>query len=708
MDEKNNISKKPIILKSQNKNESKTAKEQENKVPIRFVIRNTKKTVSKTGEKTDTVDIIPKQTKEAPEQILEQTVVDVSANGKLLTQNTQQTDNAAQKPTPKRVVKSVNAISRVFKTQTKTADTINNKESGITVKTLKVEPKKTTTITRRRTVKSDNTPAIKVVFLGGLNQIGKNITAFECGNDIIIVDCGMAFPDGEMLGVDFVIPDFSYLVANKAKIRGLIITHGHEDHIGAVPYLLNKVNVPIYGTPLSLGLITSKLKEHKLVNTAKTISVMAGEKVKFGCMDVEFIHVNHSIPDAVALAIYTPAGTIVHTGDFKIDCTPSRGEMIDLARFSEIGKKGVLALMADSTNADRPGYTTTEKIINESFVSLFQKADGKRIIIATFSSNIGRIQQIINCAVKHNRKVAFSGRSMMNYIAIARQLKYLEMPDDIIIEIDELKNYPKEEVVLITTGSQGEPMSALYRMAFSEHRQVEVGDGDFIIISATPIPGNEKTVGAVVNGLLKLGCEVIHESMYEVHVSGHACQEELKIIQALTKPKYFIPVHGEYRHLRKHAEIAKHMGLTDSEIFVGETGDVIEMNKNHLKKIDKVETELIYVDGIGVGDVGSIVLRDRKHLGQDGLIVAVATLNAATRKIISGPDIVSRGFVYVRESESLMREARYVTTKALEACSDHKARDWNSIKTKVRDDLYKLFHSRTRRNPVILPIIMEV
>lgn len=586
-------------------------------------------------------------------------------------------------------------------------------ESAKTKKTRKSDTTKSTNNRRfprerSKKITSKNQKSIKVVFLGGLNQIGKNITAFECDNEIIIVDCGMSFPDGEMLGVDLVIPDFSYLEANKDKIKGLVVTHGHEDHIGAIPYLLNKINVPIYATPLTIGLITSKLKENRLLGSTKLTTVMPGETINLGCMNVEFIRVNHSIPDAVGLAIHSPAGTIVHTGDFKIDCTPSRGEMIDLARFAELGKEGVLALMADSTNAERPGYTMTERKLDQSFERLFQKAKNKRIIIATFASNIGRIQQIINCAANYGKKVAFSGRSMVNYVAIAQQMNYLDAPDGVIIDIDLITKYAKNEVVLVTTGSQGEPMSALHRMALSEHRKVEVGPEDFIIISATPIPGNEKMVGNVVNELMKLGCEVVYESMYEIHVSGHACQEELKIIQGLVKPQYFIPVHGERRHLVKHAELAASMGMPDSNVYVGDTGDVLEINKNSMKKIGQIPLELVLVDGIGVGDVGSIVLRDRKHLGEDGLIVLVATLDSSDKHVIAGPDIVSRGFVYVRESEHLMAEARRVAMKVLESCADQKLRDWSMMKTKVRDELYRLFHNRTRRNPVILPIIMEV
>lgn len=598
--------------------------------------------------------------------------------------------------------------SRSFASQSKiNAVGTNKKESDFTK-----SPKSRITTARKHSRNAVKKPAsensVRIVFLGGLNQIGKNIMAIECNDDIIIVDCGMSFPDGEMLGVDLVIPDFSYLESNRERIKGLVITHGHEDHIGSIPYLLRKINVPIYATPLTVGLITSKLKEHRLVGSTKLNTVNAGETITLGCMSVEFIRVNHSIPDAVGLAIRTPAGTIVHTGDFKIDCTPSRGEMIDLARFAEIGKEGVLAFMADSTNAERPGYTMTERKIDQSFERLFQKAGDKRIIIATFASNIGRLQQIINCAAKYGKKVAFSGRSMINNVAIAQQMKYIEAPDGLIIDIDLITKYAKNEVVLITTGSQGEPMSALHRMAFSEHKKVEVGPEDFIIISATPIPGNEKTVGAVINGLMKLGCEVVYESMYEIHVSGHACQEELKIMQGIIKPKYFIPVHGERRHLVKHASLALDMGMPEENVFVGETGDILEISESSMKKVGQVPLELVLVDGIGVGDVGSIVLRDRKHLGEDGLIVLVATLDSSDKHVIAGPDIVSRGFVYVRESEHLMEEARRIALRTLENCASQKVRDWSLIKNKVKDDLYKLFHGKTRRNPVILPIIMEV
>lgn len=583
-----------------------------------------------------------------------------------------------------------------------------SKEKGKKEKNNLNDNKKRNTKRNVKNSKKSNSPSIKVTFLGGLNEIGKNITMFECENDIFLLDCGMAFPDGDMLGVDLVIPDFSYVEKNKDRIKGIVITHGHEDHIGAIPYLLRNVNLPIYGTPLTIGLIGGKLKEHGLFNKAKLNVVKPGQKIKLGCMSIEFIHVNHSIPDAVGVAIYSPAGTLVHTGDFKIDCTPGYGGMIDLAKFAELGREGVLALFADSTNAERPGYTMTEQKISKSFESLFNQADNNRIIIATFASNISRIQQIIDCAQKHGRKVAFSGRSMINYMNVAGELGYVNVPEGLIIDLDLLNRYPKEKVVLVTTGSQGEPMSALSRMAYSEHRKVEVGPDDFIIISANPIPGNEKTVGSVINELLKLGCKVVYESMYEVHVSGHACQEELKIMQGLTKPKYFIPVHGEQKHLIKHANLAKGMGMKASNVFIGDIGDVVELNKDYMKKINPVTAGRVLVDGLGVGDVGSIVLRDRKHLGQDGLIVVVCTLNPEDGSAIAGPDIVSRGFVYVRESEPLMDDARKRVLKILENCAHENVHEWGIIKTKIKDDLSKLFYEKTRRNPMILPIIMEV
>ena len=550
-------------------------------------------------------------------------------------------------------------------------------------------------------------PPIKVYFLGGLNEIGKNFTVYECQNDMLIVDCGLSFPDEDMPGVDSVIPDFAFVEKNRERIRGVVITHGHEDHIGAVPYLMKKLNVPVYGTALTIGLIEGKLKEHNL-SSANLHVTPAGSHIQLGCMDVELIHVNHSIADAVALAIHSPAGTIVHTGDFKIDMTPAEGAMIDLCRFAELGKEGVLALLADSTNAERPGYTQTEQTVNNSLDSLFMRAEGKRIIVATFASSISRVQMIINCAVKYGRKVALSGRSMVNVMGIASELGYLHIPDGVLIDLNLINRYEPGQLVLITTGSQGEPMSALTRMAFSDHRQVAINPNDFIIISARPIPGNEKTVGAVVDELLKQDCTVIYESMYDVHVSGHACQEELKMMQALTKPKYFIPVHGEQKHLRKHAGLAMAMGMPRENIFIGDIGNVLELSEEHMKQLPDVPAGDVLVDGLGVGDVGSIVLRDRKHLSEDGLIVAVCSIDAQSGKVVSGPDIVSRGFVYVRESEALMDEARDLVYNTLEECAREHVRDWSGMKQRIKDELSRFLYQKTRRSPMILPIIMEV
>lgn len=551
-------------------------------------------------------------------------------------------------------------------------------------------------------------PSVKAYFLGGLNEIGKNFTVFECQDDMVIVDCGLAFPDDDMLGIDIVIPDFTFIEKNMDKIRGIVITHGHEDHIGSLPYLLKKINLPVYGTALTIGLITGKLKEHNLQGSAKLNVYPAGSHIKLGCFDVEFIHVNHSVSDAVSLALHTPAGVIVHTGDFKIDCTPAEGEMINIARFAELGKEGVLALLADSTNAERAGYTQTEQKVNDTLDSLFARAVNKRIIVATFASSISRVQMIINCAVKYKRKVALSGRSMLNVMAIASELGYLNVPEGLLVDLSVINRYTKDQIVLITTGSQGEPMSALSRMAFAEHRQVEVGQDDFIIISARPIPGNEKTVGTVVDELLKRGCEVIYESMYDLHVSGHACQEELKLMHALTKPKFFIPVHGEQKHLRKHASLAMTMGIPKENIFIGDVGKGIEINENFMKPTSDVPAGSVFVDGIGVGDVGSIVLRDRKHLAEDGLIIAVCAIDSGTRRIVSGPDMVSRGFVYVRESEELMDIARKLAFQAVEDCAAEGVREWSAIKIRIRDSLSKFLYERTRRNPMILPIIIEV
>ena len=549
---------------------------------------------------------------------------------------------------------------------------------------------------------------LKITFLGGLNEIGKNMTLIEYEEDMFLVDCGLAFPDDEMLGVDIVLPDFSYVVKIKDKIKGVILTHGHEDHIGALPYLLKQMNVPVYGTKLTLGLVEGKLREHGLARTTELKVVSAGQKVEFGCMSVELISVNHSIPDAVSFAITTPAGVIIMTGDFKIDTTPISGNMIDLGKFAEYGKNGVLALLSDSTNAERPGYTVSERKVGESFETLFKRAESHRIIIATFSSNIHRVQQIVDCAEKYGRKIAVSGRSMINVIGIAMDLGYLTVPDNIMIELDAINHYPKDKVVLITTGSQGEPMSALSRMAFSDHRKVNVGPEDFIIISATPIPGNEKMVTKVINELMKQGCEVVYEAMYDVHVSGHACQEELKLMLGITKPKYFIPVHGEFKHLKKHAMLAKAMGIKSANIMIADIGKTVEVSQKGVRISGTVPAGKVFVDGLGVGDVGSIVLRDRKHLAQDGLIVVVAALDANEGFIVNGPDIVSRGFVYVREAEKMIDDCRDCVRKTIEGCITNKVKEWGPIKLKVRDDLSRLLYERTKRSPMILPILIEV
>lgn len=549
---------------------------------------------------------------------------------------------------------------------------------------------------------------VRFTALGGLGEIGKNLYVYECSNDMFIVDCGLAFPDEEMFGVDLVVPDFSYLEKNKDKFRGIVITHGHEDHIGALPYLLKKINVPIYGTRLTLGLVEGKLKEHGLLNSAKLNVVTPRQNVKMGCMTVEFIRVNHSIPDSCAVAVHTPAGVIVHTGDFKVDYTPIEGGIIDLARFGELGNKGVIALMCESTNVERPGYTKSESSVGQSFSGLFDKAEGRRLIIATFSSNIHRIQQIIDEAVKHGRKVAVSGRSMTNVIAKAVELNYIRMPEGTLIDIENVRSYDPAQIVVVTTGSQGEPLSALSRMSSGDHRQVSITPNDVIIISATPIPGNEKLVTKVVNELMKQGAEVIYESMYEVHVSGHACQEELKLMMALTKPKFVVPIHGEYKHLKKLSALAMTMGIPEQNTFVAGLGDVLETDGVDMKLVGTVPSGRVLIDGIGVGDVGSVVLRDRKHLAEDGVIIVVATVSKDSGQLVSGPDIVSRGFVYVRDSEQLINDAKYVALNVMLRYCGRKMREWNSMKTEVRDALSDFIYKETKRDPMILPIIMEI
>ena len=560
----------------------------------------------------------------------------------------------------------------------------------------------------KKTSPQKNKKPIKIIPLGGLDEIGKNITLYEYDGDMFLVDCGMTFPDEETPGIDIVIPDFTYVVNNKEKIKGLVVTHGHEDHIGGIPYLLKHFNIPIYGTRLTLGLIEGKLKEHKLINTAKLNVVKAGDTINLGKFSVEFIHVNHSIPDAVAVAVKTPSGVIIQTGDFKIDTTPIDSHVIDLGRFAELGNQGVLALLSDSTNAERPGYTASEKLVGESFSTLFKKAEKERIIVATFSSNIHRIQQIIDEAYRCGRKVAISGRSMLNVVSVASELGYLNVPEGILIDIDMINRYLPEQIVVVTTGSQGEPLSALHRMAFGDHRQVGIVPGDLIIISATPIPGNEKLVDKVVNELMKQGATVVYEKMYDVHVSGHACQEELKLMLNLVKPKYFIPVHGEQKHLYKHSGLALTMGIPKDNIMITGIGSVIELSKNKMAITETVPAGRVLVDGLGVGDVGNIVLRDRKHLAEDGVIVVVMTMDSITHEVIAGPEVISRGFVYVKESEELMDEITEAACKAIESCYLSRNHDWNSVKTRVRDNVSKFLYERTRRSPMVLPIIMEV
>lgn len=548
---------------------------------------------------------------------------------------------------------------------------------------------------------------VKIIPLGGMNEIGKNLTVIEYKNDIVIIDCGLKFPDEDMFGIDLVIPDISYLLKNKEKISGIFLTHGHEDHIGALPYVLKQINVPVYGTKLTLGIVQSKLKEHGLLSTTQLEVVKPRDVIRLNSVSVEFIKTNHSIADSVAIAIHTPLGVVLHTGDFKVDFTPIDGEPMDVARFAELGKKGVLALMADSTNVERPGYTKSERIVGENLIRIFGKTKG-RIIVATFASNIHRIQQIIDAAVIYGRKVAVSGRSMENIMNVAMELGYIQIEKENLVSIDQINKYNNDQVVIITTGSQGEPMSALSRMAASEHRKVNIVEGDKIIISATPIPGNEKLVSRVINQLFKKGAEVVYDSLEDVHVSGHACQEELKLMQTLVKPRFFIPVHGEYRHLKLHGELAVKLGLPENNLVIADIGDVIEVTRNSIKKNGSIVSGQVFVDGLGVGDVGNIVLRDRKHLSQDGILTVVVTLSKENKNIIAGPDIISRGFVYVRESEGLMDEARELVRNILLECEEKKITDWATLKSMVRDELRSYLYEKTKRRPMILPIIMEI
>lgn len=558
---------------------------------------------------------------------------------------------------------------------------------------------------KQQTKQKDQNAKVKIIPLGGLEQIGMNITAIEYEDSIIVIDCGLAFPSDDMLGIDLCIPDVTYLKQNIDKVKGFVITHGHEDHIGALPYVLQQINVPVYGTKLTIALIENKLKEHNLLKNTKRKVVKHGQSINLGCFRIEFIKTNHSIADASALAIFTPAGIIMHTGDFKIDYTPVFGESADLQRFAELGKKGVLALMCDSTNAIRPGFTASERTVGKTFDAIFAEHKNNRIIVATFASNVDRVQQIVNSAYKYGRKVVVEGRSMVNVIGTASELGYIKIPDGTLIDIDNLKNYPDEKTVLITTGSQGEAMAALSRMASNVHRKVSIKPGDVVIFSSTPIPGNEKAVSKVINELSIKGAEVIFQ---DTHVSGHACQEEIKLIYSLTHPKYALPVHGEYRHLMAHKGLAESMGIPKENVLIMSSGDVVELSQEECKVVDHVQAGAILVDGLGVGDVGNIVLRDRQNLAQNGIIIVVLTLEKYSNQLLAGPDLVSRGFVYVRESEDLMEEARQVVEEAVQDCLDRRVSDWGKIKNIIRDSLSDFLWKRMKRNPMILPIIMEV
>lgn len=583
-----------------------------------------------------------------------------------------------------------------------TKNSINSKMQ----KVEKTEKRKETKVTKRDSIfKKSN---LKIIPLGGLHEVGKNITVFEYEDEIIVVDCGLSFPEDDMLGIDLVIPDITYLIRNKDKIKGLVITHGHEDHIGAIPYILKQINVPIYATKLTAGLISNKLEEHKLLRGTKLKIVNQGETIKLGKnFKVEFIRSSHSIPDSVALAINTPVGVILHTGDFKIDYTPIDGQLMDFGRIAELGKKGVLALMSDSTNSERKGFTMSERTVGEVFDKLFLNCT-KRIVVATFASNVHRVQQIVNAAVANNRKIAVCGRSMINMIDTARELGYITCPKDIFIDIDMIGNYTDEQLVIITTGSQGETMSALTRMAAGEHRKVKITPNDLVIISATPIPGNEKYVSKVIDDLMQIGADVVYSALEDVHVSGHACQEEQKLMMALTKPKFFIPVHGEYRQLIAHSETAQLMGIDEDHIFMMTNGRVLEINENEAKLTTSVPNGRILVDGLGVGDVGNIVLRDRQHLSQDGLIIIVLTMDSTTGEVVAGPDVISRGFVYVRESENLMDDVKSVVRHEIKKCEEKGITDWSTIKGTVKENLKDYIFAKTKRNPMIIPIIMEV
>lgn len=611
-------------------------------------------------------------------------------------------------PAKKRSEKKTASKNTVAKATSKKKNTSSKKE--MTAKKAAVVKSATKTVKKQKISleKKKAEHPLKIMMLGGLNEIGKNLTLFEYNNDIIVVDCGLAFPDQDMLGIDVVIPDMSYLINNREKVRGIVVTHGHEDHIGALPYLLKEISTTIYSTKMTLGLIEGKFAEHGLKGKVNMNTVNAGDTVKLGCFSVEFIAVNHSIPDAVALAIETPVGKIVHTGDFKIDTTPTYGEMINLARFGQLGREGVLALLMDSTNVERPGYTMSERRVSQSLENIFKNAEGKRIIIATFSSNVYRVQQIIDIAASLGRKVALSGRSMVNVTMTAAQLGYIKLPEGVLEDINNIGKYRKDETIIITTGSQGETMSALYRMAYSEHRKVVVSEDDLIVLSSNPIPGNEKFVTNIVNELMKQGCSVVYESLAEVHTSGHACQEELKLMLGLVRPKYYIPVHGEYKHLKKAEMLGMSMGIPQENIIISDIGKILEVTEESVEFKGEVPTGSVFVDGLSVGDVGSIVMNERRQLAEDGLIVVAATIDRATGILLDEPEIISRGFVYVRESEELIAKLRNIASDCLVRNAKIALHDYNAIKTAVRDELSRAIYQQSKRSPMIIPIITRV
>ena len=600
--------------------------------------------------------------------------------------------------------------NKSFSTSSKKAKGTPTKSKGGVAKATTKRVSSAKKIKRAPTKKEQKKkqPKLKIFALGGLNEIGKNMTVLECGNDIIIVDCGIGFPDDDMLGVDLVIPDFTYIVNNIDKVRGVFLTHGHEDHIGSLPYFLRTCNVPVYGTRLTLGILENKLAEHKLLQSARLNNVNAGDTVNAGCFKIEFIRVNHSIADACALAISTPQGLVIHTGDFKLDITPIESEMMDITRLGQLGNEGVLMLLCESTNAERPGYTPSERKVGFSLEKIFDSYKDKRIIIATFASNVHRVQQIINASVNHGRKVAVTGRSMINVVNAAVRLGYMTVPDGALIDIVDIKKYPPEKITIVTTGSQGEPMSALYRMAFSDHDKVVLSSNDLVVLSSSAIPGNERLVGKIINEMYRRGVNVYHDSSVEVHVSGHACQEELKLMHALTKPKYFMPIHGEYRHLIHHKEIAESMGMSPQSIFVSSLGKVVEIDETGARFGETVQAGKVLIDGSGTHDVGNIVLRDRKNLAEAGLIIAVATISATEGILMSGPEIISRGFVYVRENEEIINGARDVATRALVDALDDGIREWAELKNILKASISKYIFNKTKKKPVVLPVIMNI